>query len=92
MDQALFHLINEQWTSPALDLFMAALSDVGVWKPLIVVLVLYALIFRGFKGRAFVLCIVVTLALSEMVMVRSLKLAIGRPRPKQAQTVRLVHL
>ena len=92
MDQAVFHLINEQWTSPVLDLFMAALSDVGVWQPFIVVLLLYALIFCGFKGRAFVFCVVVTLIFSEMVLVSSLKTAIGRPRPKQAQTVRLVHL
>ena len=49
MDQTLFHLINEQWTNPALDLFMAAISNPDIWKPLIVILVLYALIFGGFK-------------------------------------------
>ena len=92
MDQALFHLINERWTSPALDLFMAALSDIQIWKPLLVVLGLYALIFRGFKGRAFVFCIAVTLAISEALVGRTLKSAVGRPRPKQAQTVRLVQL
>ena len=54
MDQAIFHLINEQWTSPALDLFMAAISHVGIWTPLIALLVLYAVIFGGFKGRALV--------------------------------------
>ena len=52
MDQTLFHLINEQWTHPALDLFMAAISNVDIWKPFIILLVLYALIFGGFKGRA----------------------------------------
>ena len=61
MDQAVFHLINERWTSPALDLFMAAVSDVEIWKPLLVVLGLYALIFGGFKGRAFVFCVAVIL-------------------------------
>ena len=92
MDQALFHLINERWTSPALDLFMAALSDVQIWQPLLVAVGLYALIFCGFKGRAFVLCVLVTVALSEALLVRTLKSAIGRPRPKQAQSVRLVQL
>jgi undecaprenyl-diphosphatase len=92
MDQALFHLINERWTSPALDLFMAVLSDLQIWKPVLVVIGLYALIFLGFKGRAFVLCIALTVALSEGVVVRTLKSAIGRPRPKQTQTVRLVQL
>ena len=37
MDQAVFHLINERWTHPALDLFMAAISDVTIWKPFLVV-------------------------------------------------------
>lgn len=92
MDQTLFHLINERWTSPALDLFMAALSDVKIWTPLFVVIGLYALIFCGFKGRAFVFCLALTVGLSEAVVVRTLKTAVGRPRPKQTQTVRLVQL
>ena len=92
MDQTLFHLINEQWTSPALDLFMAAVSDVEIWKPLLVVIGLYALIFRGFKGRAFVLCLLVTLAISDAIVVRTLKAVVDRSRPKQVQTVRMVQL
>jgi len=92
MDQALFHLINERWTSPALDLFMAAISDVDIWKPLLIVLVLYALIFGGFKGRAFLVCVAITLLISDAVVVPLLKSSIGRLRPKQAQTVRMVQL
>ena len=92
MDQVVFHLINERWTSPALDLFMAAISDLQIWKPLLVVLVLYALLFGGFKGRAFVFCVALTLLISDTIVVRTLKSSIGRLRPKQAQTVRLVQL
>jgi undecaprenyl-diphosphatase len=92
MDQALFHLINEQWTSPALDLFMAAISDVEIWKPVFIAFGLYALIFMGFKGRAFVFCLVVTLVLSEQLLVRTLKSAVDRRRPKQTQPVRMVQL
>lgn len=71
---------------------MAAISDVEIWKPLLIVLVLYALLFRGFKGRAFILCLAVTLLISDTLVVRTLKTTIGRLRPKQAQTVRLVQL
>jgi len=92
MDQAVFHLINEQWTSPALDLFMAAISDLQIWRPLLIVLVLYALIFRGFKGRAFIFCVALTLLISDTIVVKTLKSSIGRLRPKQAQTVRMVQL
>jgi membrane-associated phospholipid phosphatase len=92
MDQAVFHLINERWTSPALDLFMAAVSDVEIWKPLLVVVGLYALIFGGFKGRAFVLCLALILTISGTMVVRTLKSAVGRMRPKQVQVVRMVQL
>ena len=71
---------------------MAGLSDVKIWQPVLVLVGVYALIFCGFKGRAFVFCVLVTIAISELLVVRTLKAAVGRPRPKQAQTVRLVQL
>ena len=71
---------------------MAAISDMQIWKPLMIVLVLYALIFGGFKGRAFVACLGVTIFISDALVVRTLKSSIGRLRPKQAQTVRMVQL
>jgi undecaprenyl-diphosphatase len=92
MDQFIFHLINERWTSPALDLFMAAISDVEIWKPVLIALGLYALVFMGFKGRAFVFCLVITLTFADQFLVRTLKSAVDRRRPKQVQTVRMVQL
>jgi undecaprenyl-diphosphatase len=92
MDQTLFHLINEQWTSPALDLFMAAISNIESWKPCIVLIVLYAIFFRGFKGRALVFCCLVALLISSALMVRTLKAAVDRRRPKQVERERLVDL
>ena len=91
MDQTLFHLINEQWTNPVLDLFMAAISNVEIWKPLIVQLVLYALIFGGFKGRALVFCIGLALLVNSGVT-SSLKTFVDRRRPKQVERVRMVEL
>ena len=92
MDQAIFHLINERWTLPALDLFMAAISDVEIWKPLIIVLALCILIFSGFKGRAFIVCLALALMVADYFLVSTLKTAINRRRPKQVQKVRMVQL
>src|SRR3954471_16397647 len=92
MDQALFHLINERWTHPALDLFMAAISDVEIWKPLLIVIGLAVVIFGGFKGRAFVVCVALALAVADCLLVSTLKTAIDRRRPKQMQKVRMVQL
>jgi undecaprenyl-diphosphatase len=92
MDQAIFHLINEQWTHPALDMFMAAISDVEIWKPFLIVLALCILIFGGFKGRAFVICLALSLMVADYFLVSTLKTAINRRRPKQVQRVRMVQL
>ena len=92
MDQAIFHLINERWTHPALDLFMAAISDIEIWKPLLIVLGLCILIFAGFKGRAFIICLVLALVVADYFLVSTLKRAIDRRRPKQVQKVRMVQL
>ncbi|HXA08757.1 MAG TPA: phosphatase PAP2 family protein [Chthoniobacterales bacterium] len=91
MDQILFHLINEQWTHPALDLFMAAISNVEIWKPLFVLLALSALIFGGFKGRALVFCIGFVLLVNGS-LTSGLKKLVDRRRPKQVERVRMVEL
>jgi undecaprenyl-diphosphatase len=92
MDQAIFHLINEQWTHPALDLFMGAISDVEIWKPLLILVGISVLIFGGFKGRAFIICLALALVIADYFLVSTLKTAIDRRRPKQVQKVRMVQL
>jgi undecaprenyl-diphosphatase len=89
MDQSLFHLINQQWTNPALDLFMAAISNIDIWRPFIILLVLYALIFGGFKGRALVFCLGFAL-LFNANLTSTLKALVDRRRPKQVERVRMV--
>ncbi len=91
MDESIFHLINQQWTHPALDLFMAAISNVDIWIPLIVVAVLIPLIWGGFKGRAMVFCLACVF-LANSSVTNSLKQLVDRRRPKQAERVRMVVL
>ena len=91
MDQAIFHLINERWTNPALDLFMAALSDIEIWEPLLIVIGLVTLVVGGFKARACIFCLLFSLLIGEQ-FTGLLKSAIDRHRPKQVQSVRMVEL
>src|SRR5947207_3267727 len=91
MDQAIFHLINERWTSPALDLFMAALSDSEIWRPLLIAIALSALFFGGFKARAFIVCLLSSLLIGEL-FTGILKSGVDRHRPKHVQSVRMVEL
>ena len=91
MDQSFFHLVNQQWTSPFLDLFMAAMSDSDIWRPLFVAVGVSALLFGGFKARAFVVCLVLSLLIGGLVT-SALKSTVDRRRPKQVESVRMVQL
>jgi membrane-associated phospholipid phosphatase len=91
LDQTLLHLINQQWTSPALDLFMAALSDSGIWEPLFIAIGVSALFLGGFRARAFVICLVLSLLITSQ-FTGLLKSAVNRHRPKQVESVRMVQL
>jgi undecaprenyl-diphosphatase len=91
VDESIFQLINERWTNPALDLFMAALSNVEIWRPLLIGVAVFMLVFGGFKGRAFIVCLLFALLISEQVT-GLLKSAVDRHRPKQVQSVRMVEL
>ena len=87
----IFHLINEQWTNPVFDLFMPTISYSDIWTPFFIIAAVAFLIFGGFRGRAFVFCTILALALSNAA-VDPLKHAVERPRPKQVQTVRMIEL
>src|SRR5438034_8397100 len=91
MDEKLFHLINEQWTNSAFDLFMPLISYAEIWTPFFLLAAVALLIFGGFRGRAFVFCTAVALGLSNLAF-DPVKHAIGRARPKQVQTVRWMEL
>jgi undecaprenyl-diphosphatase len=91
MEQTVFHLINQQWTSPVLDLFMAGLSDSQIWTPFFIGIGIGALFFGGFKTRAFIICLVISLVIAGFVT-STLKSIVGRHRPKHVQTVRMVEL
>jgi undecaprenyl-diphosphatase len=91
MDRQLFHLINERWTNSVLDLFMAAISDADVWKPLLIIVIFAALVFGGFRTRACIACLLITVIIAEPVT-NTLKSAINRKRPKHVDSVRMVRL
>jgi len=91
MDQTLLHLINQQWTNSALDVFMAALSDSAIWMPFLIAGAIGAAVFGDFRARACVICMVCTLLVAEQVT-SLLKNAVDRHRPKQVETVRMVEL
>ena len=93
MDQKLLFLINREWTSPALDRLMAAMSSAAFWMGPLVLAGLATLIWGGFKGRTFVILALVAFALTDGVVGRVLKRSVNRQRPHQTQVgVRMLDL
>jgi membrane-associated phospholipid phosphatase len=91
MDHALFHLINQKWTSPALDLFMGAITEREFWAPFLIAIGISALLLGGFRERAFIACVVLSMLVASGVN-GVLKSIVDRPRPKHVDKVRMVEV
>jgi undecaprenyl-diphosphatase len=91
MDQGILYLINQRWTNPGFDLFMAGVSNIEIWKPFLVLIGLAVAVWGGFRGRAFLLCLLISLLIAENIT-NILKTWVDRSRPKQVQAVRMVEL
>ena len=83
MDTDAFYLINHSWAHPALDTLMAAASSWDFWWPFIVVGGLAVLAFGGFRARAMLLVIGLSIGITDALVVDSLKSLVGRPRPHE---------
>src|SRR5947208_753067 len=85
MDQKLLFLINREWTSPALDRVMTLLSSMPWWSVPLGIIAVAALVRGGFRARVFVPLAILTFLVNDMVIGASIKSAVGRLRPYQAE-------
>lgn len=93
IDQQLFQFINQQTTSPVLDVLMAVMSTWVFWKPFALAGAALTLLFGGFKGRAFVVCAGLAILVADAGAANAIKQFTGRLRPYQATSgVRVVRL
>jgi undecaprenyl-diphosphatase len=93
LDQQVFQFINQRMSSPAVDVLMAVLSTWVFWKPFALGAAVLALLFGGFKGRAFVVCAVLAIIVADAGAANAIKQFTGRLRPYQATAgVRIVRL
>ena len=70
---------------------MAGLSDSQIWMPFLIGIGIAALVFGGFKARALVISLGISLIIAGLVT-SALKSNVARHRPKQVQSVRMVQL
>lgn len=89
-DSALFDLLNQSWSSPFLDRLLPPFSSLDVWKPLLVAAVVALSFFGGWRGRRFVVSLIVGLLLGDSIVSRNLKRTVNRPRPRDVHVGTLV--
>lgn len=76
--------INQEWSHPALDYWMAALSAIDAWTPLLVAVVLLVAWRGRSRARWMLLCLVLAVGIGDGIVSKSLKNAVGRVRPRDA--------
>lgn len=81
MDQQILFFINRSATHPALDWLMAVMSSIDFWIPILVIAGVIGAIFGGFRFRAFLVAVGLTIGITDGIIVRTLKDTVGRPRP-----------
>ena len=93
MDQKLLFLINDKWTSPALDSFMATLSCMAAWAPLLVIVAALVAVKGGFKARTMLVVLGIVIVVMDAGVSDTLKKIVHRPRPREAlENVRVLDL
>ncbi|MBU3664425.1 MAG: phosphatase PAP2 family protein [Chthoniobacterales bacterium] len=83
LDQQLFLWLNADRGCAALDMFWAAVSSLDFWFPFFVVAGLLVAWRGGFRARAMLVCIALSIGIMEAGVINPLKKAFGRPRPHQ---------
>ncbi|HYF37894.1 MAG TPA: phosphatase PAP2 family protein [Prosthecobacter sp.] len=83
-DLQLLRLINQDWSHPVLDWLMPAVSAINAWVPLLIPLILIVAWRGGKKARLMLLCLALTLGISDGIVSNVLKKTIGRVRPRDA--------
>lgn len=85
-DRQLFALVNQRWTSPALDGVMRAASDFDPWR-IPVILIALLVLWRGSRAAKIAIVLVaLAVAASDQMTCSVLKPAFERPRPFRAES------
>ncbi len=81
MEQKLFFLINQRWTSPEMDWLMAILTNWNFWIPFVVGICILLGFFGNFRIRVALVSAVICVGIVDGVIVNRVKHCVKRPRP-----------
>jgi len=81
LDLAGFRAVNQTWSNPVFDHVLPFFSGNPVLGPAVVLLVAWLCCCGGFKGRVYLLVVIVALLVGDQAVVGPLKHSVGRARP-----------
>lgn len=81
LDLRIFHLINQVWVHPCLDMILSFSRNQFVWTPLYVFLLGFLIFNYGSKGLSLSLFAIVLVILSNLVSSELIKKNVRRTRP-----------
>lgn len=81
LDHRLFLFLNADRGLPGLDKLVAVLSSLDFWLPAMVLAGVLVVWKGGFRARAMLVCLLLSVGLLEGLFVNPLKKTFGRPRP-----------
>jgi len=81
LDQQLFFFFNADRGLPLLDKAWAVLSSLDFWMPFFILAGLLVVWRGGFRARAMLACLLVSIAIMEGGIINPLKKTLGRHRP-----------
>lgn len=85
LDLQVLHLINQAWSGPWLDPFMARLSDYDSFRYPLYLGVILTLIFGGFRGRLLLIMMALCLLIGDGIINWDFKIGVNRPRPNETE-------
>ncbi len=76
--------INVQWTHPWLDVFFLIIASLKLWKWPLIAAGIAMLIWGGFKGRVFMVLVLLCLLIGDVGIVQAFKATAERTRPHES--------
>ena len=80
-DVAAFRWINDGWSNPVFDVVFPFFNGGRFFIPMLVLAGVFLIWKGGRKARAYLICLIVAISITDGVVCNGLKKTIGRPRP-----------
>jgi undecaprenyl-diphosphatase len=84
LDMDVMRTINVEWTHPWLDAFFLIMASFNLWKWPLIAAGIATAIWGGFRGRVFIVLMLLCLLIGDVLIVQVFKATADRTRPHES--------